>query len=70
MWICAYLILVPAGLRILTAITHSAFLRSENAPGARSPVLEVIIERSGRAIFIALAALWLANLMRIHSAMM
>ncbi len=70
MWICAYLILIPAGLRILTAITHSAFLRSENAPGARSPVMEVIIERSGRAIFIALAALWLANLMRIHSAMM
>jgi small conductance mechanosensitive channel len=70
MWVCAYLILIPAGLKILTAVTHSAFLRSEHSPGTRSPVLEVIIERSGRAVFIALAAMWLATVMRLHSTMM
>jgi small conductance mechanosensitive channel len=70
MWICAYLILIPAGLKIVSGVTHSAFLRSEATPYARNPVLEVLIERSGRAVFIALAALWLATVMRLHSTMM
>ncbi|PST61640.1 MULTISPECIES: mechanosensitive ion channel family protein [Rhizobium] len=70
MWLCAYLILVPAGLKIVTAVTHGAFLRSASDAGAAKPVLEVIVERTARAVFIALAALWLTSVMRLNSMMM
>jgi small-conductance mechanosensitive channel len=70
MWLGAYLILIPTGLKIVSAVTHSSFLRSSDAPDAHHPVLEVLIERSGRAIFIALAAFWLATVLRLDSAMM
>ena len=70
MWICAYLVLLPPGLRIVSSIVHTAFARHRSAEGSDSPVYEVLIERSARAAFFALAALWLATVMRIHSTMM
>ncbi|MBO9198186.1 mechanosensitive ion channel family protein [Rhizobium sp. 16-449-1b] len=70
MWACAYVILIPVGLKTLTASIHSAFLRSGHAAVDRGPVLEVIVERAARATFIAVAALWLASVMRAHSTAM
>jgi len=70
MWICAYVILVPAGLKVVSAVVHSAFARYRRGEETGSPVYEVLIERAARAVFIAVAVLWLAAVMRIHSTMM
>ncbi len=70
MWICAYLILVPLGLKIVSSVVHTAFRRHSSDEGRDSPFFEVLIERSARAAFIAVAVLWLATVMRVNSTMM
>jgi len=65
-----YLILLPAALRISSAIIRTAFIPRDAVVAVESPVYQVLVERGVRAGIIALAVLWLAMVVRLHATAM
>ena len=61
-----YLILLPAALKIASAIIGTAFTPRDSAVPAESPVYQVLVERGVRAAIIAVAILWPAMIMQVN----
>ncbi len=70
MLLCAYLVLLPAALRIASAIVRTALSGQNTSGGLESPFYEVLVERGVRAGIIAVAALWLATAVSLHASAM
>lgn len=65
-----YLILLPAALRIATAVIRTSYIPPEAAAAAESPVYRVLVERGVRAGIIAVAVLLLAMIIRLQASAM
>jgi len=67
LWVGIYALILPPILRTTSTIVKSFFAGPDDAPTARNPILEVLIERGARVIVIALAAAWLAAVVRMRA---
>jgi moderate conductance mechanosensitive channel len=66
-WISVYVIILPPILRTTSTIVKSFFSGPDDAPKAKNPVLEVLIERGARVIIIILAVAWLGAVIRFRT---
>ncbi len=67
LWVGIYALILPPILRTTSTIVKSFFAGPDDAPKTRNPILEVLIERGARVIVIALAAAWLAAVVRMRA---
>ncbi|WP_246663960.1 mechanosensitive ion channel family protein [Phyllobacterium sp. SYP-B3895] len=67
LWVGIYALILPPILRTTSTIVKSFFSRPDDAAKPRNPVLEVLIERGARVVIIALAAAWLAAVIRLRA---
>ncbi|TXR46335.1 mechanosensitive ion channel family protein [Phyllobacterium endophyticum] len=67
LWLGIYILILPPILKITSTIVQSLFTRPEDTHTTRNPVLEVLIERAARVVIIALAAAWLAAVVRLRT---
>ncbi|WP_271893953.1 mechanosensitive ion channel family protein [Candidatus Phyllobacterium onerii] len=68
LWVGIYVLILPPILRTTSTIVKSFFSGPDDTtvkPG--NPVLEVLIERTARVVIIALAAAWLAAVVRFRA---
>ncbi len=67
LWVGIYALILPPILRTTSTIVKSFFAGPDDAPKTRNPILEVLIERGARVVIIALAAAWLAAVIRLRA---
>ncbi|WP_237143743.1 mechanosensitive ion channel family protein [Phyllobacterium zundukense] len=67
LWVGIYALILPPILRTTSTIVKSFFAGPDDAPRPRNPILEVLIERGARVVIIALAAAWLAAVIRLRA---
>jgi len=67
LWIGIYVLILPRILKTTSTIVKSFFSGPDDAPKARNPIFEVLIERGARVIIIALAVAWLAAVVRFRA---
>ena len=67
LWIGIYVLILPPILRTTSTIVKSFFAGPDDAPKARNPIFEVLIERGARVIIIILAVAWLAAVVRLRA---
>ncbi len=66
-WVGIYVIILPPILKTTSTIVKSFFAGPDDAPKARSPVFEVLLERGARVIIIILAVAWLGAVIRFRT---
>ncbi len=66
LWIGIYALILPPILGATSKIVKSFLYRSDDTAKARSSIVEVLIERGARVVIIALAAAWLAAVVRLR----
>ncbi|MEK1852887.1 MAG: mechanosensitive ion channel family protein, partial [Phyllobacterium sp.] len=66
LWIGIYALILPPILRTTSTTVKSLFSSPDDAAKARNPVFEVLIERGARVVIIALAAAWIAAVVRFR----
>ena len=68
LWVGIYALILPPILRTTSTIVKSFFSGPDDTTAKpRNPVFEVLIERGARVIIIALAAAWLAAVIRLRA---
>ncbi|MBB3149636.1 small-conductance mechanosensitive channel [Phyllobacterium trifolii] len=67
LWVGIYALILPPILRTTSTIVQSFFASPEDTQKTRNQVLEVLIERAARVVIIALAAAWLAAVVRLRA---
>lgn len=69
LWLGIYALILPGLLKATTATAKNAFAGNPDIPGSGNPVVEVLVERSARALIITLAVLWLGFIVSRRSSM-
>ncbi|PZM15774.1 mechanosensitive ion channel protein MscS [Rhizobium tubonense] len=67
LWVGIYALVLPPIFRTTSAVMKSIFSEPDDTPKSRNVVLEVLLERGARLIIIALAAAWLATILRFRA---
>ncbi|RCW78141.1 mechanosensitive ion channel family protein [Phyllobacterium bourgognense] len=68
LWVGIYVLILPPILRTTSTIVKSFFSGPDDTTAKpRNPVFEVLIERGARVVIIALAAAWLAAVIRLRA---
>ncbi|CAN7502606.1 mechanosensitive ion channel family protein [Phyllobacterium sp. LjRoot231] len=67
LWVGIYALILPPILKTTSTIVKSFFSGPDDTAKPRNPVFEVLIERGARVVIIALAAAWLATVIRLRA---
>ncbi|UXN63720.1 mechanosensitive ion channel family protein [Phyllobacterium sp. A18/5-2] len=67
LWVGIYALILPPILKSTSTIVKSFFSGPDDQAKPRNPVFEVLIERGVRVVIIALAAAWLAAVIRLRA---
>jgi small-conductance mechanosensitive channel len=67
LWIGIYVLVLPPIFRTTSTVMKSIFSEPDDPPKSRNVILEVLVERGARLVIIALAAAWLATILRLRA---
>jgi small-conductance mechanosensitive channel len=67
LWVGIYVLVLPPIFRTTSTVMKSIFSEPDDPPKSRNVILEVLVERGARLVIIALAAAWLATILRLRA---
>jgi small-conductance mechanosensitive channel len=67
LWVGIYVLVLPPIFRTTSTVMKSIFSEPDDPPKSRNVIFEVLVERGARLVIIALAAAWLATILRFRA---